>query len=184
MDIFFVISGFVIAAMLLRELQRTGRLRFASFYTRRLRRLLPALAVLIVFVAAASALLLSPFGPQQATAKTSLSAALFSANLQLEWVGGGGYFDLASETNALLHTWSLSVEEQEALADSLISNLGGQVDEGVMAAWESEIGKRVAELDSGQARTTPWARSTQAQFGKVAPCPLKVRDSIPRPAPN
>ena len=43
----------------------------------------------------------------------------------------------------------LSVEEQEALADSLISNLGGQVDEGVRAAWESEIGKRVAELDSG-----------------------------------
>jgi hypothetical protein len=40
---------------------------------------------------------------------------------------------------------SLSVEEQEALADSLISNLGGKVDEGVQAAWEAEIGKRVAE---------------------------------------
>ena len=50
---------------------------------------------------------------------------------------------------------SLSIEEQEALADSLISNLGGKVDEGVQAAWEAEIGKRLAELDSGQAKTTP-----------------------------
>jgi putative addiction module component (TIGR02574 family) len=50
---------------------------------------------------------------------------------------------------------SLSIEEQEALADSLISNLGGKVDEGVQAAWEAEIGKRIAELDSGKAKTTP-----------------------------
>jgi hypothetical protein len=45
---------------------------------------------------------------------------------------------------------SLSVEEQEALADSLISNLGGQVDEGVQAAWEAEMGKRIVELESGK----------------------------------
>ena len=44
---------------------------------------------------------------------------------------------------------SLSVEEQEALADSLISNLGGKVDEGVLAAWDEEIKKRIADLDSG-----------------------------------
>jgi hypothetical protein len=48
---------------------------------------------------------------------------------------------------------SLSVEEQKALADSLISNPGGQVDEGVRAAWEVEIGKRSAELESGKAQT-------------------------------
>jgi putative addiction module component (TIGR02574 family) len=52
---------------------------------------------------------------------------------------------------------SLSIEEQEALADSLISNLGGNVDEGLQAAWEAEIGKRIAELDSGEAKTTSWA---------------------------
>ena len=44
---------------------------------------------------------------------------------------------------------SLSVEEQEALADSLISNLGGKVDEGVLAAWDDEVKKRITELDSG-----------------------------------
>jgi hypothetical protein len=47
---------------------------------------------------------------------------------------------------------SLTVEEQEALADSLISNLGGKVDEGVLAAWDEEIRKRIADLDSGRAK--------------------------------
>lgn len=51
----------------------------------------------------------------------------------------------------------LSIEEQEALADSLISNLGGKVDEEVEAAWEAEIDRRVAELNSGKAKTTTWA---------------------------
>jgi putative addiction module component (TIGR02574 family) len=62
---------------------------------------------------------------------------------------------------------SLSVEEQEALADSLISNLGGKVDEGVQAAWEAEIGKRVAELDSGKAKTTSWAEVRERNLAKL-----------------
>jgi len=62
---------------------------------------------------------------------------------------------------------SLSVEEQEALADSLISNLGGQVDEGLQAAWEAEIGKRIAELDSGKAQTTSWAEVRQRNLAKL-----------------
>lgn len=111
-DMFFVISGFVITGMLLNQLDRSSGLRFGSFYSRRMRRLLPALALLTTFTAAASVALLSPLGPQQATAKTGLAASLFSANLQLAQSGGGGYFDLSTETNAMLHTWSLSVEEQ------------------------------------------------------------------------
>ena len=62
---------------------------------------------------------------------------------------------------------SLSVEEQEALADSLISNLGGQVDEGVTAGWESEISKRIAELDSGQAQTTSWGEVRKRNLAKL-----------------
>ena len=62
---------------------------------------------------------------------------------------------------------SLSVEEQEGLADSLISNLGGKVDEGVQAAWEAEIGKRVAELDSGKAKTTSWAEVRERNLAKL-----------------
>jgi len=62
---------------------------------------------------------------------------------------------------------SLSVEEQEALADSLISNLGGKVDEGVQAAWEEEIGKRIAELDSGTAKTTSWGEVRKRNLAKL-----------------
>jgi putative addiction module component (TIGR02574 family) len=62
---------------------------------------------------------------------------------------------------------SLSIEEQEALADSLISNLGGKVDEGVQAAWEAEMDKRLAELDSGQAKTTPWSQVRRRNLAKL-----------------
>lgn len=57
---------------------------------------------------------------------------------------------MTSEVAKLLEqALSLSVEEQEALADSLISNLGGKLDEGVLVAWDEEIKKRIADLDSG-----------------------------------
>jgi putative addiction module component (TIGR02574 family) len=62
---------------------------------------------------------------------------------------------------------SLSIEEREALADSLISNLDGKVDEGVQAAWEKEIGRRVAELDSGTAKTTSWAEVRKRNLAKL-----------------
>ena len=62
---------------------------------------------------------------------------------------------------------SLSVEEREALADSLISNLDGKVDEGVHAAWEAEIGKRVAELDSGEVKTTSWEKVRKRNLAKL-----------------
>jgi putative addiction module component (TIGR02574 family) len=62
---------------------------------------------------------------------------------------------------------SLSIEEQEALADSLISNLGGKVDEGVQAAWETEIEKRIADLDSGKAKTTSWSEVRRSNLAKL-----------------
>jgi putative addiction module component (TIGR02574 family) len=62
---------------------------------------------------------------------------------------------------------SLSVEEQEALADSLISNLGGKVDEGVQAAWDAEIAKRIADLDSGRAKTIPWTEVRKRNLAKL-----------------
>jgi putative addiction module component (TIGR02574 family) len=62
---------------------------------------------------------------------------------------------------------SLSVEEQEALADSLIFNLGGKVDAGLHDAWEAEIGKRVAELDSGEAKTVSWGELRKRNLAKL-----------------
>jgi len=75
---------------------------------------------------------------------------------------------MTSEVSKLLEqALSLSVEEQEALADSLISNLGGKVDEGVQAAWDAEIAKRIAELDSGRAKTVSWAEVRRRNLPKL-----------------
>jgi putative addiction module component (TIGR02574 family) len=75
---------------------------------------------------------------------------------------------MTPEVSKLLeNALSLSIEEQEALADSLISNLGGRVDEGLQAAWEAEIGKRVAELDSGKAKTTSWAEVRRRNLAEL-----------------
>jgi peptidoglycan/LPS O-acetylase OafA/YrhL len=111
-DVFFVISGFVISRMIFTRLQRDGRLGLAEFYTRRIRRLLPALAVTTSLVMVLGLALLSPLSPQRNTAGTGLGATFLGANAELFRTSRGGYFDIPAETNALLHTWSLSVEEQ------------------------------------------------------------------------
>ena len=110
-DVFFVISGYVITNMLTAELGRTDRIGLGRFYLRRIRRLLPALGLMLTVVMLASSLL-APVGGQQITARTGAAAALFNANTYLIRFGGAGYFDVDSSVNALLHTWSLSVEEQ------------------------------------------------------------------------
>ena len=109
-DVFFVISGFVIGTLIVAELGSTSALRFRSFYTRRARRLLPALAVMLGVVVI-TAPLLAPIGAKPYTTPTAIAASLFSANIYLYRLQGG-YFAPAVDLNPLLHTWSLSVEEQ------------------------------------------------------------------------
>ena len=76
-DVFFVISGFVISQLLLRELRQTGTVRLRDFYVRRARRLLPALALVTIVTLAFSILFLSPFGDQQEVVRTSQATTLF-----------------------------------------------------------------------------------------------------------
>lgn len=110
-DTFFVISGFVITGMLQREWLKQGRIRFARFYIRRFKRLVPALAVLVAATMVLASLVLSPLGSQQVASKTAAGAMLFSANWAIA-KSTGDYFDAPAESNPLLNTWSLSVEEQ------------------------------------------------------------------------
>lgn len=75
---------------------------------------------------------------------------------------------MTNEVSKLLQkALSLSVEEQEALAESLISSLGDKVDEDVQAAWKTEIAKRVAELDSGKVQTIPWSEIRRRNLAKL-----------------
>ena len=110
-DVFFVISGFVITGMLMNQWEIHGRLRMLTFSARRFKRLTPALAAMVCATVLLAVMLQSPMGPQQTTAKTALGAMTLVANFVIA-ATTGDYFDAPAETNPLLNTWSLSVEEQ------------------------------------------------------------------------
>jgi peptidoglycan/LPS O-acetylase OafA/YrhL len=109
-DVFFVISGFVITASLLREHDKTGHISFSGFYRRRVRRILPAATVVLVLTAALGHLLFNASRADQAAADT-IWAFFFSANWHFAAVGTD-YFQASGPVSPVQHFWSLSVEEQ------------------------------------------------------------------------
>jgi len=131
-DVFFAISGFVITTTLVRELETTGGLRLSGFYARRVRRLLPALAVMLVAVALLGTLA-SPVASQQIGGLTGLWASLFAANVYLYHLGTG-YFDVGASLNPLLHTWTLAVEEQFYLVFPALLLIGWRLGRRALAA--------------------------------------------------
>jgi peptidoglycan/LPS O-acetylase OafA/YrhL len=109
-DVFFVISGFLITGLLVRERGRTGRLSFRAFYARRARRLLPAA---LVTLAATTAVAWFVFleGRFQETVEDVVWAALFGANINFARQETD-YFAATEPASMVQHFWSLSVEEQ------------------------------------------------------------------------
>lgn len=115
-DVFFVISGFVITRLLGAEL-REGRFSIARFYERRIRRLFPAFFAVLLVSTALAALLFMP--PEFALYGRSMAlAAVFASNIGF-W-DEAGYFDTDARFKPLLHTWSLGVEEQFYLVFPLL----------------------------------------------------------------
>lgn len=109
-DVFFVLSGFLVTQLLMRDIAARGGIRFGRFYSRRFRRLLPAAFVVLAVTAAVYTAIASP--AEVLAAAGSLKAAfLYSTN----WYfihQATGYFGADISTNPVLHFWSLAVEEQ------------------------------------------------------------------------
>jgi peptidoglycan/LPS O-acetylase OafA/YrhL len=130
-DVFFVLSGYLITGLLTNEVERTGRVRFAAFYARRVRRLLPASALMLAAVVAVGALVLSPL-EQLLFVRTARATALYASNL---WFTRAlDYFGPNADANPLLHTWSLAVEEQFYLVWPLIVALAARRSRRTLAA--------------------------------------------------
>ncbi|ROP26709.1 acyltransferase family protein [Pseudokineococcus lusitanus] len=109
-DVFFVLSGFLITGLLLDEVRRSGTISLRRFYARRARRLLP-LAALVVVASAAAAYLLVPPLDRPRIGVDALGAALYAANWRYA-VGATDYLGADSHDSPFLHFWSLAVEEQ------------------------------------------------------------------------
>ena len=109
-DIFFVISGYLITGMLFREYETTGKISLRNFYARRVRRLLPASALVLVVTLIASILFLPPLSLPSVTIDIS-AAALYVSNIVFAF-RATDYFAAGSAPSPVLHFWSLGVEEQ------------------------------------------------------------------------
>ncbi|MBS1888064.1 MAG: acyltransferase [Actinobacteria bacterium] len=109
-DVFFVISGFLITRLLVGELDRSGTISLRGFYARRAKRLLPLSAVLLAAVGVLSMLLLSPLRNTE-VAGDIVSSALYVANWHFA-AQSVDYFAQGLEPSPVLHLWSLAIEEQ------------------------------------------------------------------------
>ncbi len=108
-DIFFVVSGFLIGGILWRELRDRGTIDYRSFLVRRIRRLAPAYFAMTAVSALVAYMVLLPYEFRE-FGKSLIASVVYLSNVQ--FFREAGYFDIGSESKVLLHTWSLSVEEQ------------------------------------------------------------------------
>ncbi len=144
-DVFFVISGFLIGGILWRELVATGRLSLARFYTRRLRRLAPAFVIMALVSGLAAWFILLPFEFRE-FGKALIASTLYFSNII--FYRQSGYFDGAADEKLLLHTWSLSVEEQFYIFLPITFIL--------LARWRRHIPALLALLFAGSLAANLW----------------------------
>jgi peptidoglycan/LPS O-acetylase OafA/YrhL len=117
-DVFFVISGFLITQVLVRELERTGAISLTRFFAGRVKRLMPQVLAVIAAVVVASSLLLSPMRADAVSADV-MAAGVYAMNWRLS-ASAVDYFAAGDADRPLDHFWSLAVEEQFYLAWPLL----------------------------------------------------------------
>ncbi len=133
-DIFYVISGYLITSVIAKDVLR-GTFSFTSFYDRRIRRIFPALFGVLFFCIVAATILFTP-NDFVTFAKSMIAMTFFASNIYLKRIARmDGYFDRTSESQVLLHTWSLSVEEQFYLFFPALLLLLAKWAKGRLAGW-------------------------------------------------
>lgn len=108
-DVFFVLSGYLITSLLVEEIEKSEKMNL-KFYSRRARRLLPAMFVMLMVTIPIAAVIYAPF-EQRVIANSAITTVAYVSNLYFAREATN-YLGSASEINPYLHTWSLSVEEQ------------------------------------------------------------------------
>ena len=109
-DIFYVISGYLITGLILREIENTGTLNLQSFYQRRIKRLLPT-SVFVLFVTAIVGMFVLPAITRDALGRDLFAAATYISNYLFAW-WQNDYQNLNATPSPFIHYWSLAVEEQ------------------------------------------------------------------------
>lgn len=145
-DLFFVLSGYLITSLLLVEHARTDRIALVAFWGRRARRLLPALVVVLVGVALYAQLELGP--ADDAVARRDGLASLFFVANWNDIAQGASYWDRGLAPSLLAHTWSLAVEEQMYVVWPVLVGLvlGGAARRGADAAARADRVLRLAAV--------------------------------------
>jgi peptidoglycan/LPS O-acetylase OafA/YrhL len=151
-DVFFVISGYLITTIILEELEQ-GKFSIVNFYERRARRILPAL-FLVMFVCVPFAWFWLLPSDMKDFSQSLVAVSVFASNI-LFW-RESGYFDTAAELKPLLHTWSLAVEEQYYVIFPLF----------LMLCWK--LGKRWILVLLGFIFLTSFAVAQWAAYAKPA----------------
>jgi peptidoglycan/LPS O-acetylase OafA/YrhL len=152
-DVFFVISGYLITSIILSELEK-GKFSIINFYERRARRILPALFLVILVCIPFAWFLLLP-SDMKDFSQSLVAVSVFASNI-LFW-SESGYFDTSTELKPLLHTWSLAVEEQYYLVFPLF----------LMLFWR--LGKRwivilLAAVFVGSLAVAQWSSLANPSF--------------------
>ena len=169
-DVFFVISGYLISGIILAEIAQ-GRFSIVRFYERRIRRIFPALLVMLAIVTVLVYFLFTPT-EIEAYGASALATVLSGSNF-LFW-GQSGYFDDASLIKPLLHTWSLAVEEQFYILFPLFLMLVTRYVPGKLKAFVLAItgisficAVYVARIDSAAAFYFAPLRAWELLFGTI-----------------
>lgn len=171
-DLFFVISGYLITRLLLAEIDTTGRLAIRDFYARRVRRLVPAVVTLLLVTATASALV---WRDELATTRGGVLASL--AYLTNWWLIGShqSYFVASGRPPMVQHLWSLAIEEQYYLVWPVVLTLLT----GAYLTWRRMDVRRGPVLAGGRLYRVAAVAVLLAIASTVAMALISVHDDIP-----